>query len=194
MTASLAAAHSRYTLSASPSKECRMTTTLRTCLVLLAAVTVAPATATAQTSWSNCRTDQLSNYNCASYYSGTVSLTSQLKGSGVNEAWSIVATVTAGSVSCTVKQPDMAEYSGPGMLAVEHSTNANSGEYEINVWCPEAEGERVTRDDSPMIVVMDQQSSDYRTLMGRDEHENPSADAVNGLTGTETITWSLRRS
>ena len=28
----------------------------------------------------------------------------------------------------------------------------------------------------------------------QDSHEHPDADAANGVSGTETITWSLRRS
>jgi hypothetical protein len=30
-------------------------------------------------------------------------------------------------------------------------------------------------------------------LQGTDPHEHPDADEVNGLSGTETIVWELRR-
>jgi hypothetical protein len=40
---------------------------------------------------------------------------------------------------------------------------------------------------------MKQRAANYATLEGKDVHEHPSTDAVNGVTGTETITWMLRR-
>ena len=47
--------------------------------------------------------------------------------------------------------------------------------------------------NSPLIQVMNQRAADYGTLNGKDSWEHPSADAANGVTGTETITWQLRR-
>jgi hypothetical protein len=171
-----------------------VTTALRR-IAILCLVAVLPGTAAPQAAgtWS-CRTDSLATFNCAPYYSGTVTLTSELKGPGFTQTLSIVATVTAGRVMCTVKDSEVGDFEGPGMLAVPHETNANAGEYDIDVWCPEAPGERPTRDDSPMIQVMKQRATNYGTLEGRDEHENPSVDPVNQVSGTETITWRLRRS
>jgi hypothetical protein len=44
-----------------------------------------------------------------------------------------------------------------------------------------------------LIKVYDQRVADYTTLDGKDEYEHPSADAANGLSGTETVTWRLRK-
>jgi hypothetical protein len=40
---------------------------------------------------------------------------------------------------------------------------------------------------------MDQQAADYTILDGKDSYEHPLTDEANGLAGTETITWQLRR-
>jgi hypothetical protein len=143
--------------------------------------------------WSGCKGDSLSTWNCAHYYTGTVSLTAELKGANLNLTRSVIATVAAGRVTCRIKESETPEYEGPGMLAVEHETTANAGEYAINVWCPEAAGERPGRDDSPLIQVMEQRAADYALLTGTDAHEHPDADSANGLSGTETITWRLQR-
>lgn len=143
--------------------------------------------------WSGCRTDSLSTYNCAQYYNGTVSRTAELKTADGTETLSIVATVTAGRVSCRIKEGDGPEFEGPGMLAVEHGGTGNSGRYIIRVWCPGAEGERPTRADSPVIDTYEQRSADYAALEGKDAHEHPDADPVNGVSGTETIAWRLTR-
>jgi len=143
--------------------------------------------------WSGCKTDSLSNYNCAHYYSGTVSYSSELKTPDGTETRSITATVAAGKVSCKVKTPDGPAFDGPGMLAAEHSGTGTSGKYNIKVWCPESPGERPTRGNSPSIDTYEQQAADYATLEGKDAHEHPDADAANGVSGTETIVWQLRR-
>lgn len=159
--------------------------------VLPLAFGVTPLTAQ---SWSGCKTDSLSNYNCAQYYSGTVSYNSELKGQDLHQLGSIVATITAGRVTCRVKEPDTPEFEGPGMLVVEHESTMNAGKYKISVWCPGAAGERPTRADQPAIESYEQQATDYNALNGKDTHEHPDADAANGLTGTETIAWALKRS
>lgn len=140
-----------------------------------------------------CRADSLAGYNCAQYYDGTVTQTSELKGS-VQQSARIVATVTGGRVICKVSGTEVEAFEGPGMLAVVHeAANVVGGEYSINVWCPEAPGEATERGSEPQIVIMKQRAANYATLEGKDVHEHPSADAVNGLSGTETITWALRR-
>ncbi len=80
------------------------------------------------------------------------------------------------------------------MLAAEHDGTGNSGEYTIKIWCPESQGEQPDGGDAPTIQTYDQRSADYGTLEGKDAHEHPDADAANGVTGTETVTWRLRRS
>ena len=149
--------------------------------------------AQAQGAWSGCKADSLSIWNCAQYYSGTVTYTSELKGADLHETLTVVATVTAGRATCQLKGSEVGEFEGPGMVVVEHGSTQNSGEFKINVWCPETEGERPTRGDSPLIQVMNQRAADYGTLNGKDSWEHPSADAANGITGTETISWQLRR-
>ena len=142
-----------------------------------------------------CRTDSLATYNCAQYYSGTVTISGELSGPGVRQSLKIEATVTAGRVLCKVNGTDEGQFEAAGMLAVEHAAaNAVGGGYTISLWCPESADSRVSRDDAPVIVVMNQRATDYAALSGRDEHEHPNTDAVNGLTGKETITWALRRS
>lgn len=153
----------------------------------------APLRGQAAGSWSGCKTDSLSTYNCAPYYSGTVSLSSELKTPNGTESRSIVATVTAGRVACRVKGADGSAFEGPGMLVAEHAGTGNAGKYTIKVWCPEAAGTRPTRDDYPVIDTYERQAANYAALDGKDAHEHPDADAANGVSGTETITWSLRR-
>ena len=159
-------------------------------LALIASVLHAQGSA----AWSRCRADSLSTYNCAQYYSGTVSLTSELKTPNGTETSSVVATVTGGRVTCRVKRPDTPEFEASGMLAVEHGSTMNSGDFKIQVWCPEGAGEPVSRHDAASIETYDQRAADYATLEGRDAHEHPNTDAANGVTGTEVITWRLRRS
>ncbi|MEP7325542.1 MAG: hypothetical protein ABI836_06315 [Gemmatimonadota bacterium] len=162
-------------------------------LLLSLALGVAPLRAQVAGAWSRCTMDSLSNWNCAQYYSGTATYHSELKGADFSQVRSFVATITAGRVMCKVKEPDTPEFDGPGMLVVEHGSTANSGTYKISVWCPEAAGDRPTRRNEPMIQSYEQQAADYNTLNGKDAHEHPDADAANGVTGTETITWALRR-
>ena len=162
-------------------------------LVLPLALTPSVLPAQGSAAWSGCRADSLSIYNCAHYYSGTVSLTSELKSANGTETSSIIATVAAGRVTCRVKPSDSPEFEAPGMLAVEHGSNMNSGAFKISVWCPAAAGEHVSRRDSPSIETYDQRAADYATLEGRDAHEHPNTDAANGVTGTEVIIWRLRR-
>lgn len=79
------------------------------------------------------------------------------------------------------------------MLAAEHASTGTSGKYTLRVWCPEVKGQRVSRDDSPVIDTYEQQAGDYATLAGKDAHDHPDADPANGVSGTETIAWQLRR-
>ena len=140
-----------------------------------------------------CRADSLAGFNCAHYYDGTVSLTSELKGS-VQRSRRVVATVTGGRVVCKVSGSDVEEFEAPGMLAVVHeATQVVGGGYGISVWCPEEAGDTPRRGTEPQITIMKQRAANYATLEGKDAHEHPDADAVNGVTGTETITWALRR-
>lgn len=164
------------------------------CLVSAVLIaSVPPLAAQAPGPW-GCRTDSLSTYNCAPYYTGTVTLAAELRGTNVNQTLRIVATITGGSVTCRVSGSEVTAFEGHGMLAVEHkAAGVAGGDYEISVWCPEEAGSRPTRRDTPLIRVMDQRAADYAVLEGRDAHEHPDADAANGLSGSETITWSLRR-
>ena len=172
-----------------------MTARLPRLLLPVLALLLAPdaLAAQAQGAWSGCKADSLSIWNCAQYYSGTVTYTSELKGTDLHETFSAVATITAGRATCKIKGSEVGEFEGPGMVVVEHGSTMNSGEFKINVWCPEAEGERPTRSDSPLIQVMNQRAADYGTLNGKEDGEHPSADSANGVTGTESITWQLRR-
>ncbi len=145
------------------------------------------------TTWADCKTDGLSTFNCARYYTGTVSLASELKTPNGTDIRSVVATITAGKVACRVKTPDGPAFEGAGMLVVEHSGTGNAGKYSIKVGCPEEAGKRPTRDDYPAIDTYEQTATNYAALEGKDAHEHPDADAANGVTGTETVTWSLRR-
>jgi hypothetical protein len=162
-------------------------------LLLPAALCQSPLAAQVSKAWADCRPDSLVTWNCGSYYSGTVTLASELKGNGVNDVRSVIAEVKAGRVTCRVRGTDTPEYTVPGMLAVVHSSTENAGQYGISVWCPEAAGLRPTRRDAPVIEVMDQQAADYGSLGGKDSYEHPLTDEANGLAGTETISWQLRR-
>jgi len=123
-----------------------------------------------------------------------VSLSSQLKTPDGTNTRSIVATVTGGKVSCKIKDSEAGNYEAAGLLAVEHKVaKAPGGGYEISVWCPDAPGDHLTRSDAPMIQVRDQTAASYGTLEGKDSYPHPETDEANGVSGTETITWSLKR-
>jgi len=143
--------------------------------------------------WSACNQDSLATWNCARYYSGTVTQKSELKGENLHETWSITATVTAGRVACRVVKDEAPAFDGLGMLVVAQEGTTGSGGYEIQVWCPSEAGERVGRRDSPVIEVMDKTAANYATLVGTESYEHPDADSVNGITGGVTVTWNLRR-
>ena len=164
-------------------------------LLLPLAVVLAftPAHGQAAGGWSGCKTDALSNYNCATYYSGTVTLTSELKTPRGTESRSVVATVTAGKVMCRVKDPSGDTFEGAGLLVAEHASTGPSGSYSVKVWCPREKGQAASRDDAPMIDTYDQEAGDYATLSGKNTHDHPDTDPANGVSGTETVVWQLHR-
>lgn len=173
-----------------------MTIPSRTGFGLLLLLGAAPAALPGQAPgrW-GCRVDSLSGYNCAYYYTGTVTLEAELRGANLRQTLRVVATVTAGRVSCRVSSSEDGDFEGPGMLVVEHKAGGVAGgEYAINVWCPESAEDRPRRGQSPLIMVPNLRAANYDTLEGRDAHEHPDADSANGLSGTETISWALRRS
>jgi hypothetical protein len=162
--------------------------------VLLAMATLAsPLRGQVAGQWSSCKTDSLSTFNCGQYYTGTVTLTSELKGPNVHQSLQIVAAVAGGKVTCTVKGTEVGDFAGPGMLAVEHENTANAGGYSISVWCPESAGERPRRGDAPRISITKQRATDYAILEGKDSYDHPDTDAANGISGKESVTWTLRR-
>lgn len=163
-------------------------------LAVLLVVALLPATARAQTgAWSGCRTDSLATFNCASYYTGTVTRAAELTTPSGTEKSLITANVTAGRVSCTVAVTGKPEWSGRGMLAVEHDNTENAGSYELRVWCPTEPGQKVGRRDDPGIEVLQQESANYGRLVGKDSYEHPESDEANGVRGTVTVTWRLER-
>jgi hypothetical protein len=166
-------------------------------LVTLVAVAV-PLQAQVAGPWSECRPDSLATWNCARYYEGTVTLAAELKdGAGnVISRRSITATVgvAGGRVSCRVTTLEVPQFEAPAILVVEHrSAGTVGGAYEIRVWCPEAGGERLTRDDYPVIEILNQRAANYNSFEGLDSYDHPDADEANQLTGTETVSWSLTR-
>jgi hypothetical protein len=159
-------------------------------VILLTPSSALPAQAPGR--WA-CQADSLAGFNCARYYDGTVTLTAELKGS-VQQSRRVVATVTGGRVTCRVSGSDVEQFEAPGMLAVVHeATQVVGGGYSIDVWCPEEAGDVPRRGTEPQIRIMKQRAANYATLEGKDAHDHPDADAANGITGTETITWVLRR-
>ena len=167
---------------------------MKNALVILLALTAITHRLHAQAGRMECRADSLSGYNCAGYYSGSVTLTSELRGSDFTQTLRVVATVTDGRVHCQVSDSDIGEFAGAGMLAVTHESGlTRGGGYGINVWCPSSPDEQPGRGDYPIIEIMKQRATDYALLEGRDEHEHADTDPANDVSGTETITWSLRR-
>ena len=165
-------------------------------ILVLGALSVAlcPALAAQAAGQWACRADSLAGWNCAHYYNGTVTLTSELTGS-VHQTHKIVATLTGGRVTCRVSGTEVTEFEAPGMVAVAHeATLTVGGGYNISVWCPEEAGDRPRARTEPQIRIQGQRAATYTTLEGKDSHEHPDADAANGVSGTETITWMLRRS
>ena len=161
--------------------------------LMLALATIAHPLHAQEGRWT-CRADSLSGFNCAGYYSGTVTLTSELRVGDARQTLRVVALVTGGRVRCQVDGSEVGAFTAPGMLAVAHeATRVAGGGYAISIWCPMSADERPRRGTEPLIAVMQQQAADYAVLEGRDEHEHPDADAANNVSGTETITWALRR-
>ena len=159
--------------------------------VFVGAVAISPPLA-AQTAWA-CKADSLAGYNCAHYYNGTVTLTGELTGS-VHQTRQVVATITGGRVTCKVSGSEVETFEGPGMLAVVHdAAHVTGGGYSILVWCPEQPDDRPHRGTEAQIKIEKQRATNYATLEGKDAHEHPEADAANGVAGTETITWALKR-
>jgi len=161
-------------------------------LHILGVAALAPALhAQAANPWA-CRGDSLSGWNCARYYNGTVTLSSEQTGS-VHVTYKVVATITGGRVSCRVSGSEVTEFEAPGMLAVTHEVALTTGGgYSISVWCPEQAGDLPHARTEPQIKIEKQRAANYTTLEGKDSY--PNDDAANGVSGTETITWSLRRS
>ena len=160
--------------------------------VLLGTLALCPPLAAQAGTWT-CRADSLSGYNCAHYYSGTVTLKAELTGS-VHQTRELVATITGGRVTCKVSGSEVETFQGPGMLAVAHeAANVAGGGYSILVWCPESPDDRPHRGTDAQITIEKQSAANYSTLAGTDAHEHPEADAANGVARTETITWSLKR-
>ena len=173
-----------------------MATLIRRLALLVLLVMLCSSSLAAQVlgPWSGCRTDSLSNYNCAQYYSGTVTpdLGPQGRRHSPDEVHHGDRDLGPGDLPGEGQRGG--EFEGPGMLVVEHKAAGTAGGgYAINVWCPESAGERPGRDDYPVIEIMDQEAGDYASLEGKDAHEHPDADSANGISGTETITWALKR-
>ena len=163
-------------------------------LLTLATLVSPSALAQAPGRW-GCRADSLSGFNCAGYYSGTVTHVSELRGpSNFRQTLRVTATVTGGRVTCQVAGSEVGELTAPGMIAVTHeSSQTAGGGYSISVWCPTSADDRLHRGTSPFFSITQQRAADYGVLEGRDAHEHPDTDAANGMSGTETITWALRR-
>ena len=142
--------------------------------------------------WSACRGDTLSTWNCASYYSGTFTTTSETKTADATTTNSIVATFAGGKVTCRIKDSESGDdFEGAGMLAVQHEGTGDAGEYNILIWCPEAEGDHPSRHEQPNLQSYKQRAADYATLEGKDSYTEK--DEANGVTQTVTTTWTFRR-
>jgi hypothetical protein len=105
--------------------------------------------------------------------------------------------------------------SGSGLLIVEkpHSDPTDkSGQYQISVACPSAElrwssvpkgggygpptsgvtpARPATENRGADAIIYEHEATDLSRLAGTETYEHPDADAVNHVTGTVTITWSL---
>lgn len=142
--------------------------------------------------WSACRGDTLSTYNCASYYSGTFSTTSETKTADGTTTSSVVATLAAGRLTCRIKDSESGDdFEGAGMVAVQHEGTGDAGEYLIIIWCPETEGDRPSRHEPANLQSYKQRAADYATLVGKDSFTE--ADEANGVTQTVTTTWTFKR-
>lgn len=170
--------------------------TVMPCGGLVVAVIVLPLTLQAQVpaAWSDCRADSLAGWNCARYYSGTVTFRSELAVAAEGRsAVTITASIAAGRVTCRVEGTDVERFEGAGMLAVITEGPIAGGTYDIVLWCPGEAGEAMTRDAYPVVEIRKRRAASFTLLEGSDAWEHPDADPVNGVSGSETVTWSLRR-
>ena len=63
----------------------------------------------------------------------------------------------------------------------------------LRTGCPEQPDDRPHRGTEAQIRIEKQRAANHGTLAGKDAHEHPEADAANGVSGTKTLTWSLKR-
>jgi hypothetical protein len=120
-------------------------------------------------------------------------------GEKVTEA--ITVHVTRGKVRCegTVTSTGSSAETGPirgeGLLAVEwgKGTDDDPDEpwYRISVACPDIAGPAPTDVSGGLGTYKQPRRKGFAVLEGATEWEHPDADAVNGVTGTQSLKWSF---
>jgi len=137
--------------------------------------------------------------NYGEHFTGTLHWHSVLKASDPpsESIEDITVTIANGKAVCggTI---DGAAIKGAGLLAVERGTSMEDAPdqpwYDITVSCPDGDGSTPNIDNAQIKTYEQKDTSGFKTLAGKVEAEHPDADAVNGVTGTIRIEWSLTRS
>ena len=148
--------------------------------------------------------------NYAHLYSGTFGWTIGLSASGSQEREQVEVNVVSGRAACqgTASSSEngvtrTGRISGPGLIAVEFERDANRPVYRIIVACPTPDwpagpnAEPATPSRPAELGHGEQES--YKqpatvpgmTLTGSYSNPAPETDALNGVTGTVTVSWHL---
>jgi hypothetical protein len=150
--------------------------------------------------------------NYAHLYSGGFSWNDSLKGAKSSTFIAMRADIDGLRVACngTETMTDeggtkVLKSQGTGLVAVEFKDDENQRPaYNITVACP-SPGDAETPSQPAELGHFDQQTYDQLktsggpriipgvALIGSSRYENPAADSVNGVTGTVTVTWNLKR-
>lgn len=150
--------------------------------------------------------------NYAHLYKGIFSWNDVLRGAKSSTVIAVTANIDGLKVVCsgtqTITEEGVARVwtsNGSGLVAVEFKEDDTMRKvYNITVACP-SPGNADTPSERAELGHFDQQSYEQRTtaaggpivpgvdLVGSSSEENPANDPVNGITGTVTVKWNLKK-
>jgi hypothetical protein len=150
--------------------------------------------------------------NYAHLYKGVFSWNDALRGGNSSTVIVMQADIDGLSVKCNGTETitgqgttQVLTSNGSGLVAVEFKVDDTMRQvYNITVACP-SPGNADTPSQRAELGHFDQQTYDQQTtnagvpvtpgvdLIGSSSYENPANDPVNGVTGTVTVKWNLKR-
>ena len=150
--------------------------------------------------------------NYAFLYSGNFDWNTTLRGDGSSTVTDVKVNIINGRAGCVGTQtisdsggPHVWSVNGTGLVAVEFKLDENRRRvYKISVACPQPYNSSTPQspaelglfgqetDDQVYVVTGNSVVPDF-DLRGTRSFPAPEADPENGVTGTTTLTWTLRR-